>query len=201
MKKTKGNRSSKKGTRKNTAIGNQYISDPSRKLNVEVDWNSADGGFTDLQNRRVFQFLTRNLGAGYNLIQTQPGTHFYAHGKTKLHLQAVKVKEWPRRLTWWSDDRKVDGDVGPLSCSSYNEWIKTPPCQVGSKREKIFLKMKSNAFVGGFATYLWRMFSGEIDERKHKVFVKALKSTFKKKPIFINNEDVAWFHAKENVHE
>ena len=186
--------------RKNKASGtrrlNPKVGSPSRKITVEVDWDASDGGFSDLHNRRLFKFLTRNLGAGYNLIQTQPDTHFFAHGKSRLHLQAIKVTEWPVNAKWWSTDRSPHK---PLSCSAYNDWVKTPPCGQGMKRAKIFAKLESNEYVGGFSTYLWRLFSGEIDERKHKEFVRALKTTFKKKPLFIHNEDVSWFHAKEKV--
>lgn len=193
MKTQKDRRTSKKGK---TRRLNPKVTDSSRKITVEVNWNANDAGFSDLQNRRLFKFLMRNLGAGYNLIQTQPNTYFFAHGKTKLHLQAIKVTDWPIKLKWMKSDRS---SLKPLLCSEYNDWVKRPPCGQGMNRAKIFAKLQSNEYVAGFSSYLWRIFSGEIDERKHKEFVRALKSTFKKKPLFIHNEDVSWFHAKEKI--
>ena len=166
---------------------------------MDIDWDAPDGGLSSLKNERVFKFLTKNAAAGYNLIQTQKNTTFHAYGKTKMHLQAIKVHDWPVKLKWWETDKKTNGEIRTLNCNSYNEWIKHPPCDRGMKREKIFLKLKSNKYVGGFSTYLWRIFSGDIDEKLHKDFARALKSTFKKKPIFIHNTDVDWFHAKEDV--
>lgn len=201
MRKTAKQKGSSKNTktRKKGSPPNPHVADPSRKLSITVNWDAPDAGFADLRSKRVFRFLTKNLGAGYNLIQTQQGSHFFAHGKTNLRLQAIKVHEWPVKVKWWEKDPRRMDEIDPLKCSSYNEWIKHSPCESGAKREKIFLKLKSNKFVGGFATYLWRLFSGEIDEKDHKVFVQALKSTFKKKPIFIHNTDVSWFHAKEKT--
>ena len=195
---TRKKRGSPKGTRKKTKL-NPYVSDASRKITIEVNWNARDGGLSDFRNKRVFQFMTRNLGGGYNLIQTQPKTHFRVNGKSKLHLQAIKVTDWPVKVKWWKNDPRKWDEIKPLSCTAYNDWIKTMPCGQGVKREKIFAKLKSNEYVGGFATYLWRLFSGDIDEKKHIVFVKALKSTFKNKPLFIHNEDVSFFHAKEDT--
>jgi len=43
------------------------------------------------------------------------------------------------------------------------------------------------------------LFSGEIDIKKHKHFVKAIKTTIKNKEIIIHNEDVSWFHMKELI--
>jgi hypothetical protein len=192
----KAKTTAQKKTRKSSP--NPHVSDPARKISIEVNWDASDGGLSDLKNERVFKFLTKNAAAGYNLIQTQKDTHFYAHGKTKMHLQAIKVNSWPVKLKWWGSDKK-EKKVKTLDCYSYNDWIKKPPCGRGLKREKIFLKLKSNEYVGGFGTYLWRLFSDEIDGKKHKVFVKALKTTFKKKPIFIHNTDVDWFHAKEDT--
>ena len=198
MKKTK--RSKIKAKQKTRKISpNPYISDPFRKITIEINWDSPDGGLSDLKNERVFKFLTKNAAAGYNLIQTQKDTTFTAYGKTKMHLQAIKVHEWPIKLTWWKNDKKKCGESGSIKCQSYNDWIKIPPCDKGMKREKIFLKLKSNKYIAGFSTYLWRLFSGDIDEMTHKDFVKALKTTFKRKSIFIHNTDVAWFHAKEDV--
>lgn len=187
----------KSSTRKKHDSTNPYVADPGRKITVTVNWDSPDRGLSDLRNKRVFRFITKNLAEGYNLIQTQQGSHFFAHGKTQLKLQAIKVEEWPMKIKWWEKDPKRKDEKQTLKCSAYNEWIKQTPCAVGAKREKVFFKFKSNEYVGGFATYLWRLFSGEVDEKMHKEFVKALKLTFKKKPIFIHNTDVSWLHAKE----
>ena len=123
---------------------NPKVRAPSRKITIEINWDASDAGFSDLQNRRLFQLLMRNLGAGYNLIQTQPNTHFFAYGKTKLHLQAIKVTEWPIKLKWANSDRS---SLKPILCSEYNDWIKRPPCGQGMKRAKLFAKFQSNEYV------------------------------------------------------
>ena len=97
-----------------------------------------------------------------------------------------------------NDKPKID-EKEYLDCYNYNEWIKTNPCGKGLKRNKLFAKLKSNTYIGGFGTYLWRMFSGEITPEKHKEFVKVLKKTFTNNPVFINNTDVDWFHIKEKI--
>ena len=181
---------------KKKGVGTRRSKHSPQKITIEVNWDASDGGLSDLQTHKVFKFLTLNLGAGYNLIQTQPDTHFFVHGKCKLHLQAIKVTNWPIKLKWWENDRQK---TKAITCLSHNDWIKTPPCGIGMKRAKIFAKLKSNEYIGGFATYLWQVFSGEIDQKKHKEFVRAMKMTFKRKPIFIHNEDVEWFHAKEKI--
>jgi|TARA_B110000285_G_C15132181_1_gene624408 hypothetical protein len=170
-----------------------------RKITIKVDWNSTDSGYSHLQNKKILLFLTNNINAGYNLIQTQPNTSFNSIGKTTLHLQAVKCKQWPLKVKWDDSDKDKEDEKTPLICTSYSDWIKVTPCGIGKKRQKIFLKFKSNEYIAGFGTYLWRLFSGEIDIKKHKHFVKAIKTTFKNKEIIIHNEDVSWFHMKELI--
>ena len=174
-----------------------HVKNAARKIIIPINWDSPDAGYKDLKNRKVLDFLTSNINHGYNLIQTQPEKYFKAYGKNKLHLQAIRVTEWPTPASWNKSDATKMNPL--LSCTSYNDWIKIPPCTRNPQRAKIFAKLKSNSFVGGFGTYLWRIFSGEIDVGKHKEFVKALKKTFHKKPILIHNTDVDWFHAKEVV--
>jgi len=60
----------------------------------------------------------------------------------------------------------------------------------------MFIKYKSNPYVGGFGIYLMMMMVGEITLEKHKEFVKLLQ-TFQK--VIIHNEEVDWFHLKEYV--
>lgn len=182
-------------TKKQAIEPNPYVKAAARKISIPIDWNASDGGYSSLYSERVFDFLVTNVNKGYNLIQTQPGKPFKAKGKTVLHLQAIRVTKWPVPAAWDMSNASRKNPI--LSCNSYNKWIKTPPCSVGEKRAKIFTKMKSNKYIGGFGVYLWRLFSGELDVKKHKIFVKALKRTFKQKPIKIHNTDVDWFHAKE----
>ena len=184
-------------TKKNGSEPNPYVNAKSRKISIDIDWNATDYGYSSLHNQKVFNFLVSNVNKGYNLIQTQPNKTFSAKGKTKLHLQAIKVTKWPVPAKW--DKSKASKSNPFLSCSSYNNWIKTSPCNQGKKRAKIFTKMKSNIYIGGFGVYLWRLFSGELDLDKHKIFVKALQKTFKNKQIMIHNTDVDWFHAKEKI--
>tara|TARA_B100000424_G_scaffold91232_2_gene68631 strand:+ start:2161 stop:2769 length:609 start_codon:yes stop_codon:yes gene_type:complete len=184
-------------TKKHTSSVNPYVKTKSRKISIPIDWNATDSGYSALQTQKVFDFLVSNVNKGYNLIQTQPGKVFHAKGKTVLHLQAIRVTKWPISAAW--DLREASRKNPILSCASYNDWIKTPPCNTGAKRAKIFTKMKSNTYIGGFGVYLWRIFSGELDVKKHKVFVKALKKTFRDKPIMIHNTDVDWFHAKQEL--
>lgn len=184
-------------TKKRGSDPNPHVNAKSRKISISVDWNDTDGGYSSLYNQKVFNFLVSNVNKGYNLIQTQPNKTFHAKGKTKLHLQAIKVTKWPVPAQW--NKSKASKSNPFLSCSSHNNWIKTSPCGQGKKRAKIFTKMKSNNYIGGFGVYLWRLFSGELDVDKHKIFVKALQKTFKDKPIMIHNTDVDRFHAKEKI--
>tara|TARA_B100001027_G_scaffold205911_1_gene169087 strand:+ start:2463 stop:3041 length:579 start_codon:yes stop_codon:yes gene_type:complete len=186
-----------KKNKKNVRNRTCKIGKKTRCISIPINWNSQDSGFSDLKNEKVFKYLLNNLKEGYNLIQTQPDKSFYVNKKSTLFLQSIKFDSWPSALSW--NKKNVSSKKIPLLCKSYNKWIKTTPCKKGKKnREKIFLKMKSNTYVGGFGVYLWRIFSGEINEEDHKIFVKALKDTFKNKPIYIHNTDVDWFHAKEN---
>ena len=180
---------------------NPYVSDSNRKLTITVDWNSYDNGYKDLCNERVLKFLTKNIGKGYNLIQTQPNKTFVVNKKTKIYLQCIKLKSWKRKTCckWKKNDKPKIDEKEYLDCYNYNEWIKTTPCVKGLKRNKLFAKLKSNTYIGGFGTYLWRMFSGEITPEKHKEFVKVLKKTFTNNPVFIHNTDVDWFHIKEKI--
>ena len=124
------------------------------------------------------------INKGYNLIQTQPGKPFKAKGKTVLHLQAIRVTKWPVPAAWDMSNASRKNPI--LSCNSYNKWIKTPPCSVGAKRAKIFTKMKSNKYIGGFGVYLWRLFSGELDVKKHKI-LENLSSKILVKKVEIPN--------------
>ena len=147
-----------------------------------------------MNNNRVLRFLMNSIKNGYNLIQTQPKKPFYCKGKTTLYLQAVKVKSWPVTPNW---DRHGKKDY--IKCMTFKNWIKISPCTKGRKNAKIMIKLKSNRFVGGFATYLLSIFSGYITLNKHKEFVKAIQQAFKHKPAYIHNQDVDWFHIKEYI--
>ena len=75
-------------------------------------------------------------------------------------------------------------------------FIKISPCKIGTVN-KVFVKLKSNKQIGGFATYLRALQFGIIDKEKHIQFITALQKTFGINPIRIHNEDVDWFHLKQ----
>ena len=77
-------------TKKQAIEPNPYVKAAARKISIPIDWNASDGGYSSLYSERVFDFLVTNVNKGYNLIQTQPGKHFKAKGKTVLHLQAIR---------------------------------------------------------------------------------------------------------------
>jgi len=59
------------------------------------------------------------------------------------------------------------------------------------------VKLKGNKKVAGFGSYLMALYTEEIDLDMHKRFVLEMKKTFRRKEVFIHNEEVEWFHAKE----
>ena len=162
-----------------------------RKIKISIDWDSKDNGYSSLNNKKVLQFIIDNIKEGYNLVQTQPDKPFICNGKTILYLQAIKIKSWPQTPEWEKTDNYI-------KCKTFNDWIKISPCDIGHKA-KIFVKLKSNPYIAGFATYLMSIFSGYITPDKHKEFVKAAKLIFKNKPVYIHNQDVDWFHMKEHI--
>jgi hypothetical protein len=166
----------KKKTKKNV-----YLS----KINVPVDFTKKDGGYQDLLNPLLFSFLIRNMKKGNNLIQTREGKPFFCHKQTMLFLQAIPVKKWKQKPEW-----------NEIECKKLTDFLKATPCKIG-KSTKLFVKLKSNPHIGGFATYLMAINLGLVDEKKHLEFIKGLKKTFGKKPIKVHNEDVDWFHLKE----
>ncbi len=167
-------------------------SSSNRKIKINIDWDSSDNGFSSLYNSKVLDFVIKNIKDGYNLIQTQEDKPFLCNGKSIMYLQAIKVKSWSQNPDW----NKINDKNKFIKCKIFNDWIKTSPCDIGNK-SKMFVKLKSNSFIGGLATYLISMFSGYINIDKHKEFVKAMKQTFKNKSIIIHNQDVDWFHMKE----
>ena len=171
-------------------------SSSNRKIQIEIDWDTNDNGFSSLYNNKVLDFVLKNIKDGYNLIQTQDNKPFLCNGKSIMYLQAIKVKSWPQEDIEWN--KMKDNNKEFIECKSFNDWIKTSPCNIGNK-SKMFARLKSNPFIGGFATYLICIFSGYITINKHKEFVKAMKKTFKNKPIIIHNQDVDWFHMKEYI--
>jgi len=154
------------------------------KLTIDLDFNSDDGGFSVLSNDKVKKFLLNSLRNGKNLIQTVPGKNFYTNKSTKLKLQAIKHTEFKMTPSW-----------DEVDCAVKKDWIKSSPCQVGSK-DKVFVKYESNKNVAGFGVYLLRILIGDIDKEKHLEFVNVLKETMKDNPVMIDNRDVQWFHLK-----
>ena len=154
------------------------------KISVDVDFSKPDKGYKDLLNPKLLNFLHRNMKKGNNLINTQRSKPFYIK-KTTLHLKAISVNKWELYPSW-----------NEILCEEYNDFIKTTPCDIG-KSTKIFVKLRSNKNIGGFATYLMALQLGIIDLEKHKEFVKSLEKTFKTNGVIIHNLDVDWFHLKQ----
>lgn len=148
-------------------------------ISIPIDFDSPDSGYSALQS--LFPFLLKQIQKGNNLLQTcRPlNTH-----KGTLCLQAKRFTSWPIRPTWKE-----------IKCKTHSDWLKVTPCDIG-KNKKMFIKYKSNEYVGGFGIYLLNMMSGEITLEKHKEFVKLLQ-TFSN--VIIHNEEVDWFHLKEYV--
>ncbi len=69
---------------------------------------------------------------------------------------------------------------------------------MSSSNKKLFVKLKNNPYLGGLGSYILSITLGLIDEKKYLKFVKTLKDTFQDKPIKVHNEDVTWFHLKED---
>ena len=155
------------------------------KISITVDFTKKDKGYNDMLNSRLLKFIIENVKKGNNLIQTQDNKPFYCNKKTILHLQAVPVKKW-NQYPLWSE----------IKCKKINDYLLASPCKIGINN-KIFVKLKSNEFLGGFGTYIIALHMNSIDETKHIKFVEALNKTFKKNPIRVHNEDVDWFHLKQ----
>ena len=156
------------------------------KITISINWSAKDKGFSVLTSKRVMKFILENIKNGNNLIQTQDMKCFKVKGKTKLYLQAVKMKKWKITPKW-----------DEIKCDKYNDWLKVTPCDIG-RNLKLFVKYKSNVNVAGFGVYLIHLLTGEIDLEKHKQFVDALQKTMKNGDVFIHNEDVDWLHLKSN---
>lgn len=157
-----------------------------KKLVVNVDFSALDGGYEDLKQKKLIKFMEYNVKTGNNLIQTQDARPFYLK-KTKMHLQAVPVKEWNSKLAW-----------SEIHCYEMSDMIKALPCEIGSNA-KVFVKLKSTPFIGGFATYINAIQMGVIDKKKHLELIEVMKNIFGNGPIKIHNEDVDWFHIKAFV--
>jgi hypothetical protein len=155
------------------------------KINLVINWDSSDKGYSILTSSKMKRFLFSNILQNNNLIQTQFNKPFKVKGKTILHLQAVSIKKWKFSPNW--DD---------IECVNYTDWIKGSPCDIG-KTIKMFVKYKSNKDIGGFGSYLIQLFTGEVNLNKHKIFVKTLQKIMKNKLVYIDNEDVEWFHLKQ----
>lgn len=156
------------------------------KINISIDWNSNDKGYSVLTNKRVKKFLFENLKNGNNLIQTQHNKPFSVKGKTILHLQAVPFSNWKVKPKW-----------NEIKCSVSSSWLKVAPCFKGKRTNKMFIKYESNEHVAGLSIYLLHLLSGEVTLDDHKLFVKTLKSVMKNNLVQIHNEDVHWFHLKQ----
>lgn len=155
------------------------------KISIQINFNARDKGYSDFLNPRLISFVMKNINKGNNLIQTQDDKHFVVYKKNYLHLQAIPVKKWAQYPSW-----------NEIQCSKINEFIKASPCNIGINN-KIFLKLKSNSYIGGFGTYIMALHLGFIDENQHKKFIETMQKIFKKNDVRVHNEDVDWFHLKQ----
>ena len=155
------------------------------KISIEIDFTDSEFGYSDMLNKKLLNFVIDNMKKGRNLTQTQDNKPFFVYKKSKLHLQAVSVKSWKQYPSW-----------NQIQCKKYNDFIKTSPCKIGTNT-KIFVKLKSNEYFGGFSTYIVALHLGIIDKKDHIEFVKSMKKTFKNNPVRVHNEDVDWFHLKQ----
>ena len=154
------------------------------KIAVDIDFSKQDKGYKDLLNPKLLKFVHKNIKKGNNLINTQHSKPLYIK-KTTLYIKAFAVNKWELCPSW-----------DEILCEEYNDFIKLTPCDIG-KNTKLFVKLKSNENIGGFATYLIALQLGIIDLEKHVEFVKSLEKTFKSNGVIIHNLDVDWFHLKQ----
>lgn len=186
----------KKITQRNKTKKNKNKVKYNNKLTIDIDFSAKDGGFSTLRSNKVFSFLRKSIKKGNNLIQTVPGKPFYANKKTKLYLQAIPFSNFTLTPEW-----------NKVLCKSHGKWLKSSPCKIGT-RKKVFVKYKGynlkskGHFLNqssGFASYLYQILRGEIDEKKHIKFANILRKTMKNDPIVIHNMDVNWFHLKSDA--
>ena len=186
----------KKITQRNKTKKNKNKVKYNNKLTIDIDFTAKDGGFSTLRSNKVISFLQNSIKKGNNLIQTVPGKPFYANKKTKLYLQAIPFSNFALTPEW-----------NKVLCKSHGKWLKSSPCKIGT-RKKVFVKYKGynlkskGHFLNqssGFASYLYQILRGEIDEKKHIKFANILRKTMKNDPIVIHNMDVNWFHLKSDA--
>jgi hypothetical protein len=186
----------KKITQRNKTKKNKNKVKYNNKLTIDIDFSAKDGGFSTLRSNKVFSFLRKSIKKGNNLIQTVPGKPFYANKKTKLYLQAIQFSNFTLTPEW-----------NKVLCKSHGKLLKSSPCKIGT-RKKVFVKYKGynlkskGHFLNqssGFASYLYQILRGEIDEKKHIKFANILRKTMKNDPIVIHNMDVNWFHLKSDA--
>lgn len=155
------------------------------KISIHINFLSKDKGYNDFLNPRLIKFMYDNIKIGNNLIQTQPNKYFFVNKKNILYLQAIPIKKWKSNPEW-----------NEIQCKKKNDFIKSSPCNIGNKL-KLFVKLKSNEYIGGLSVYLMALHLGLIDKEKHIFFINELFKVMNNKPIIIHNEDVDWFHLKE----
>lgn len=154
------------------------------KIEIKIDWDSKDCGYSVLKSNKMKNFLFENLKNGKNLINSQNLTSFKAKGKTVLKLQAISYKKWYRYTPW-----------SRILCDKYSTWLKGSPCSVG-RDKRLFVKLESNEHIAGFALYIMAILMGQINLKKHKQFVKTLQKIFKNDDVYIHNTDLHYFHLK-----
>ena len=172
-------------TKRTSFYRRKTLKNKNNKISVTIDFTSSDYGYNDMLNEKLLTFVIGQSRKGRNLTQTQDNKPFFVNKKCKLHLQAVSVKSWKQYPLW-----------NEIQCKKYNDFIKTSPCKIGTNN-KIFVRLKSNKYFGGFSTYIIAIHLGIIDKKRHIQFVQSMKKNFKNNPIRVHNEDVDWFHLKE----
>tara|TARA_B100001094_G_scaffold283575_1_gene296393 strand:- start:72 stop:563 length:492 start_codon:yes stop_codon:yes gene_type:complete len=157
------------------------------EISLNINWDSKDKGYNDLMSTKVKDYVDQIYNSDFNLIQSQENDSFQCLGQNEINLQAIQWDNWQKKN--WDD----------IECTEYNDWIKISPCDKGKDRAKIFVKYQSNESIGGFGIYLYNLHKNEITKEQHIDFVKALQETFGNKFIYIHNQDLDWFHAKEKI--
>tara|TARA_B100001094_G_scaffold279091_1_gene289048 strand:- start:120 stop:632 length:513 start_codon:yes stop_codon:yes gene_type:complete len=155
------------------------------KISININFLSNDKGYNDFLNPKLIKFMYNNIKLGNNLIQTQPNKYFNVNKNNRLYLQAISVKKWNLYPEW-----------DEIECEQKSDFIKSSPCNIGNKL-KLFVKLKSNEYIGGLGVYIMALHLGIIDKEKHIMFINELFNIMKDKPIIIHNTDVDWFHLKE----
>ena len=89
-----------------------------KKINIHIDWDSKDNGYSSLNNNRVLRFMMNSIKKGYNLIQTQPK-------KQTIYTFISGMDTLPNRLVdkIGSDSIITNHKITNINVNSSSEWI------------------------------------------------------------------------------